>query len=128
MTVDTLDHRSTLLVVEGYDDLREALVALLVLEGYTVLSVATAMQALDVLTKLPRRPALVLLSLMLRNPEDQAFLTRLRTLEAGPRLPVLALTADPDLQAPLPGTVGLLGKPVRTEVLLAAVDRYRARH
>lgn len=128
MSVDTLDPRSTLLVVEGYDDLREALVALLVLEGYTVLSVATAMQALDVLTKLPRRPALVLLSLMLRNPEDQAFLTRLRTLEAGPRLPVLALTADPDLQAPLPGTVGLLGKPVRTEVLLAAVDRYRARH
>ncbi|RKH48836.1 response regulator [Corallococcus llansteffanensis] len=126
--MDTLDHRSTLLVVEGYDDLREALVALLVLEGYTVLSVATAMQALDVLTRLPRRPALVLLSLMLRNPEDQAFLSRLRGLESGPRLPVLALTTDPDLQAPLPGTVGLLGKPVRTEVLLAAVDRYRARH
>ncbi|RKH13680.1 response regulator [Corallococcus sp. CA053C] len=126
--MDALDHRSTLLVVEGYDDLREALVALLVLEGYTVLSVATAMQALDVLTRLPRRPALVLLSLMLRNPEDQAFLSRLKGLESGPRLPVLALTADPDLQAPLPGTVGLLGKPVRTEVLLAAVDRYRARH
>ncbi|WP_158620420.1 MULTISPECIES: two-component system response regulator [Corallococcus] len=116
-----------MLVVEGYDDLREALVALLVLEGYTVLSVATAMQALEVLTRLPRRPCLVLLSLMLRNPEDQAFLSRLRALEPAPRPPVLALTADPDLQAPLPGTVGLLGKPVRTEVLLAAVERYRAR-
>ncbi|RKH13215.1 response regulator [Corallococcus praedator] len=127
MTVDALDTPSTVLVVEGYDDLREALVALLVLEGYTVLSVATAMQALEVLTRLPRRPCLVLLSLMLRNPEDQAFLSRLRALEPAPRPPVLALTADPDLQAPLPGTVGLLGKPVRTEVLLAAVERYRAR-
>ncbi|WP_158626631.1 response regulator [Corallococcus interemptor] len=116
-----------MLVVESYDDLREALVALLVLEGYTVLSVATAPQALDVLSRLPRSPSLVLLSLMLRNPEDQRFLTRLCGLDQASRLPVLALTADPDLQAAPAGTVGLLGKPVRTEVLLAAVDRYRSR-
>ena len=125
--VDALDTPSTVLVVEGYDDLREALVALLVLEGYTVLSVATATQALDVLSRLPRSPSLVLLSLMLRNPEDQRFLTRLRSRDLTSRLPVLALTADPDLQAAPDGTVGLLGKPVRTEVLLAAVDRYRSR-
>ncbi|RKH64443.1 response regulator [Corallococcus interemptor] len=125
--VDALDTRSTVLVVESYDDLREALVALLVLEGYTVLSVATAPQALDVLSRLPRSPSLVLLSLMLRNPEDQRFLTRLCGLDQASRLPVLALTADPDLQAAPAGTVGLLGKPVRTEVLLAAVDRYRSR-
>ncbi|MBN8231806.1 response regulator [Corallococcus macrosporus] len=126
--VDALDKPSTLLVVESYDDLREALAALLVLEGYTVLSVATATQALDVLTQLSRVPSLVLLSLMLRNPEDQRFLSRLRNLDLASRLPVLALTADPDLQAAPAGTVALLGKPVRTEVLLAAVDRYRTRH
>ncbi|RKH01661.1 response regulator [Corallococcus carmarthensis] len=128
MTVDALDKPSTLLVVESYDDLREALAALLVLEGYTVMSVATATQALDVLSQIPQIPSLVLLSLMLRNPEDQRFLARLRNLDLTSRLPVLALTADPDLQAAPPGTVGLLGKPVRTEVLLAAVDRYRTRH
>jgi CheY-like chemotaxis protein len=123
--VDPLDNPSTVLIVERYDDLREALVALLVLEGYTVLSVATAPQALEVLGRLPRIPSLVLFSLMLRDPEDQRFLTRLTNLGLSARLPVLALTADPDLQAPPPGTVGLLGKPVRTEVLLAAVARYR---
>ncbi|MBN8467014.1 response regulator [Corallococcus exiguus] len=127
MVVD-LDKPSTVLVVESYDDLREALVALLVLEGYTVLSVATATQAFEVLSRHPDIPSLVLLSLMLRNPEDQRFLARLRNLGLTSRLPVLALTADPDLQAAPPGTVGLLGKPVRTEVLLAAVDRYRTRH
>ncbi|MBN9684180.1 MULTISPECIES: response regulator [unclassified Corallococcus] len=116
-----------MLVVESYDDLREALVALLVLEGYTVLSVPTSTQALDVLSRIPDMPSLVLLSLMLRNPEDRRFLTRLRNLGLTSRLPVLALTADPDLQGAPPGTVGLLGKPVRTEVLLAAVDRYRSR-
>ncbi|CAM4523275.1 response regulator [Corallococcus exiguus] len=126
--VVALDKPSTVLVVESYDDLREALVALLVLEGYTVLSVATATQAFEVLSQHPDMPSLVLLSLMLRNPEDQRFLVRLRNLDLTSRLPVLALTADPDLQAAPSGTVGLLGKPVRTEVLLAAVDRYRTRH
>ena len=67
----------------------------------------------------------MLLGLVLRSPEAPRFLTRLRSLDLTSKPPVLARTPAPDLQASHGTVVALLGKPVRTEMLLAAVDPYR---
>ncbi|WP_147445624.1 response regulator, partial [Corallococcus aberystwythensis] len=118
--VSTAQHRPTLLLVENNEDVREALREILASEGYHALTAVNGQDALNVLAKQERMPALILLDLVMPVMDGHAFIEHLRSTGALALTRVLVLTAHPTL--PLPqGVAGRLGKPVKLEALLDAI-------
>ncbi|AFE07587.1 hypothetical protein COCOR_07541 [Corallococcus coralloides DSM 2259] len=123
--VSTSQHRTTLLLVENNEDVREALREILESEGYRVLTAANGQVALNLLAEQERMPALVLLDLVMPVMDGHAFIEHLRGTGALALTQVLVLTAHPTL--PLPqGVAGRLGKPVKLEALLDAIAVHTA--
>ncbi len=118
--VSTPQHRATLLLVENNEDVREALREILQSEGYQVHTAVNGQDALGVLSRQERMPALILLDLVMPVMDGHAFIERLRDTGVLALTRVLVLTAHPTL--PLPqGVSGRLGKPVKLEALLDAI-------
>lgn len=112
----------TVLVVEDDPEVRGAMGEVLHLGGYDVLMAANGREALWVLSHLDALPGLVLLDLTMPRMDGLALLEKLQADAVLCTLPVLVVTA---LEGqPPPGVVGLLRKPVKMEVLLAAVARH----
>lgn len=123
--VSTSQHRIPLLLVENNEDVREALREILESEGYRVLTAVNGQDALNLLAKQARMPALILLDLVMPVMDGHAFIEHLRGTGALALTRVLVLTAHPTL--PLPrGVAGRLEKPVKLEALLDAIAVHTA--
>ncbi|NOK18706.1 response regulator [Corallococcus carmarthensis] len=123
--VSTPQRHAPLLLVENNEDVREALREILESEGYRVHTAVNGHDALSVLAKLERMPALILLDLVMPVMDGHAFIEHLRGTGALALTRVLVLTAHPTL--PLPqGVSGRLGKPVKLEALLDAIAVHSA--
>lgn len=79
----------TILLVEDHADAREALQALLELEGYSVVTAAEGLQALDIART--KRPDIALIDIGLPGLDGYEVARRLRALD-GPQPILVALT------------------------------------
>ena len=115
--------RQKILVIEDDPVARADLKARLEANGYIVATAADAASALTVVNR--ERPDLILLDLGLPAGDGFLVLERLRKIEAFATIPVLVITgrADPETRKRVEamGVAPILGKPVATDVLLAAI-------
>jgi CheY-like chemotaxis protein len=116
--------QSTILLVDNDDTTRDAITVALVREGYLVLAVATARDAVNVIRAPLSRIDLVLLDLDLPDVNGIHLCQRLR--ELFPRLPTVVCTgeAEPEAVGQLAavGVQHYLQKPIAGETLLATVQ------
>lgn len=105
MTFDRYESRRMILVVEGHDDLREALCVLLRGEGHLVAQASSGEKALAVL-RLFGSVGLILLAWTLPGASGAEVLTVLRRRPDVARIPVIALFSrgliPPLGQGPIP--------------------------
>jgi CheY-like chemotaxis protein len=113
----------TVLVVHGYDSLREALARTLQHYGYRSLEASSREQALR-LTR-SERPAVILLDLALGDADGPALAAELAGRPESRGIPLLALTSDvlSDEARRRHGLREALVMPVEQKDLLAALDR-----
>jgi CheY-like chemotaxis protein len=113
----------TVLVVHGYDSLREALARTLQHYGYRALEAGSREQALR-LTR-SDRPGVILLDLALGENDGAALAAELMGRPESRGIPLVALTSDvlPDDARRLHGLREALVMPVEQKDLLAALDR-----
>lgn len=117
--------RKPVLVVEDDEDVRAAVAEILEGEGYEVVVAANGREALEELVHV-KSPCLILLDLRMPVMDGPEFLRRLRV--DWPRLkdvPVLLLTAV--VTEALPGTHGILRKPIIPDELVTSVSRLTGR-
>ena len=120
---------ATVLIIDDEEIIREALEALLVVEGYAVATAATAAQGLDELAN--RAVDVVLLDLMLPDKNGLEVLDDIRRQDE--ELPVVMITAfgtiDGAVAATKQGAFHYLPKPFKNDEVLAivrnAVERRR---
>lgn len=113
-----------ILLVEDDEGIRETMAALLEDEGFVVLQAANGIEGL---TKLRSSDlCLVLLDLWMPIMNGWQLLEELRADPALAQLPVVVISAAGE-QPPPPGTAAYLRKPIRLDVLLAAVEQHRLR-
>jgi two-component system chemotaxis response regulator CheY len=112
------------LVVEDDEAIRDSVVDILEVEGYSVASAGNGREALDVLAQ-SQRPCVVLLDLMMPEMDGWEFVASLRSDSCLSTIPVVVTTAT---SAAPPGGVALvLRKPIRVDALLDAVAAHCAR-
>ena len=124
-------HGLHVLLVEDDVATREATVRLLEMHGARVQAVAVAAAALDAYSAL--RPMLIVSDIGLPGEDGFALIRQIRLMEEDrglQRVPALALTAfaraDDQRRALAAGFDVHIAKPVNTEVLLAAIQRFAA--
>jgi CheY-like chemotaxis protein len=130
MSARANDHSHAVLLVDDYDDTREALAALLRNAGFAV---TTAWGAEDALRHFREgfRPCIALLDLRMPGMDGWALWDRMRA-EADPsisRVPVAIVSGDIDEheRAREVGIREFLQKPVNPDELIAVVERHCAR-
>jgi CheY-like chemotaxis protein len=115
------------LVVEDDREQREALCAMLDLEGYGHAEAANGQEALDYL-KESRAPCLVLLDLEMPLMNGWEFRVNQLADERLSRIPVVVVTGnDERLGGRLPGVEGFIWKPLNFEKLVTVLDRVCSR-
>ena len=111
------------LVVEDDSEQRQALCAMLDLEGFGHAEAANGREALDYLNE-SREPCLVLLDLEMPVMNGSDFRVEQLADARLSRIPVVIVTAnDAGLAKRFPGVEGFLWKPLKFEKLLAILDR-----
>ncbi len=112
--------RPLVLVVDDDPDILEAICDILEAEGYDV---ARARHGEEALTRVEaRRPALILLDLMMPVMDGVAFAQALRLRPTVSDVPIVVISADGNPQrAAAVGATGYLAKPFDIEALLAQV-------
>lgn len=126
--VETSPHqtaRASILVVEDFEGVREALAELLITEGYQAVTAANGAEAWEYLQSHPT-PEMVLLDLMMPVMDGWQFI---RAFQANPRfagVPIIVLSGVEDLcaKASALDVEGYLRKPVDPEILLQVVEMY----
>lgn len=113
----------TVLVVHGYDSLREALARTLQHYGYRPLEASSREQALRVMRA--ERPEVILLDLALGERDGPALAAELSRRPETRDVPVLALASDFPSEETLRayGLLDVLVMPIEQRDLLAALDR-----
>lgn len=109
------------LVVEDDREQREALCAMLDLEGFGHAEAANGREALDYLNE-SRAPCLVLLDLEMPVMNGWEFRANQLMDERLSRIPVVVVTADGGSGKRLPGVEGFLLKPMKFEKLVTVLD------
>jgi CheY-like chemotaxis protein len=114
-----------ILLVDDDTSVREAMRDLLELEGYSVVDVGTALDALRYLRNNPR-PLIVIVDWNMAPMDAPAFM---KVVNEDPDLngvPVVLVTADPQVRhkAEVADFAGCLVKPIHLEALFAIIDRY----
>jgi len=117
----------SILVVDDDQPLREALRETLELEGYSVVDMGSAVEALEYLRKHPR-PRLILLDWNMQPMDAPAFMNELEKEPHLGSIPVVLVTADAraDKKFSMGRFVDLLMKPVNLEALFSIIGRYAA--
>jgi CheY-like chemotaxis protein len=111
------------LVVEDDREQREALCAMLDLEGFGHAEAANGREALDYLNE-SQPPCLVLLDLEMPVMNGWEFRVNQLADQRLSRIPVVVVTAnDGGLGKRLPGVEGFLWKPLKFEKLVTVLDR-----
>jgi len=112
-----------ILVVEDDREQREALCAMLDLEGFEHAEAANGREALDYLDR-SRLPCLVLLDLEMPVMNGWDFREKQLAEERLSRIPVVVVTAtDPGSGRRFPGASAFLWKPLKFEKVVAVLDR-----
>jgi DNA-binding response OmpR family regulator len=121
-TVTTTTDGPRVLVVDDDAQVRQAIRWALEDEGFTVVTVADASEALDAARNL--RPAVVILDYTLPGIDGQELARQLRTGHV-PSVPILMITADgePAGKAARLGAYAFVQKPFQVEDLVSAVRR-----
>jgi CheY-like chemotaxis protein len=115
----------TILLVEDDDGIRETMAALLEDEGFVVVQATNGADGLAHLRQ-SEDVCLVLLDLWMPVMNGWQLLAELRADDKLARLPVVVISAAGE-QPPPPGAAAFLRKPIRLDVLLAAVETHRLR-
>lgn len=117
----------SILVIDDDEALREALRDTLELEGYSVVDMGNAAQALDHLRKHPR-PFLILLDWNMAPMNAPAFMHELEKEPQLGEIPVVLITADAraEQKVSMARFVDFLMKPVNLDALFAIIGRYTA--
>lgn len=111
------------LVVENDREQREAVCAMLELEGFGHVQAANGREALDYL-KESRAPCVILLDLEMPVMNGWEFRANQLADERLSRIPVVVVTAnDATLEEHFPGLDGFLGKPLRFGKLVRVLER-----
>jgi chemosensory pili system protein ChpA (sensor histidine kinase/response regulator) len=113
------------LVVDDDDDIRDAIVTLLELEGYRALGAGDGLHALDEIRG-RGRPNVILLDLRMPRMNGEELAAVLRGDPTLASAPIVVLSGDTNA-AEVASSIGaraLLLKPVALSVLLAAVRRF----
>ena len=113
---------SVVLVVDDDFDIREALSDVLASEGYSVVTAADGVEALETLRG-GIRPAVMLLDLMMPRVSGVEVIDELRKDESLRAIPVVVCSANRGYGADDLGVLDVLRKPVSVEDLLKAVAR-----
>jgi CheY-like chemotaxis protein len=119
--LDRFEPRKLILVVDGYEDVREAVCALLRAHGYLVASAATGVKALAVL-RLFKSVGLILIDWNLPGGRSGEVLAEIRKLPEFAQVPVIALTTD-DQRQPA-GVQGYVRKPYLQPLVLEVARTY----
>jgi CheY-like chemotaxis protein len=114
-----------ILIVDDNQDVRDVLVELLTDVGYLVAAAANGQEAFTLLQQ-PPLPDLILANLMMPVMNGWVFLGQLKQDPRLAAIPVVVLSAVPDLAAQVPTlhAVAWLHKPVDVDELLETVARY----
>jgi CheY-like chemotaxis protein len=107
------------LIVDDDADIREALEEVLSESGYTVAAASDGAIALSKMKQ--KRPALVLLDLMMPNVDGWRVMDEMHRDPSLREIPVCVLSAFADLAPPSADTV--LAKPIKVLPLLETVER-----
>jgi CheY-like chemotaxis protein len=112
------------LVIEDHEEVREMVRAILEQEGYATSGAANGTQALHVLRGGCTRPRLIVLDLMMPGMGGIELLDVLSTDDALASIPVVVMTAHPDIYHRNKAQVAfmpLIPKPLDCDQLIAAV-------
>lgn len=118
MTAEVVD----ILLAEDDYDLREAMIDVLELEGYSVKAVPNGLEALEWLLGTSAPPSLIFLDLMMPVMDGWQFRLEQLARPALASIPVVVLSANEEI--PVDDGVLRLRKPARSKALLALVARY----
>jgi DNA-binding response OmpR family regulator len=118
-----LGDSKAVLVVEDDEEIRTALATGLSFAGYEASQAADGRAALQQLEA--RRPALILIDLMLPDMEASALIADLRRRGLGAGLPIIVMSADADLDltAASIGADAFVRKPLHLPALLQEIAR-----
>ncbi len=109
-------NRPTILLVEDDADSRGTLAAILLAEGYDVLTAGDGREALEMLAR--ERPALIVLDLIMPGMDGWQFLQRLNRDDDFAMIPVVVASAADREPA---GVAGFFAKPLDVSGLLKTV-------
>ena len=126
-TFSAVGHRHRVLLVEDYDDTREALASELRFAGHDVQTAWGGEDALRLLRE-GFRPCVALIDLRMPGMDGWALWERLRT-DPDPsiaRIAVVLVSGDPEHQARVRASLirEFLAKPVQGDALTAAVEQH----
>jgi CheY-like chemotaxis protein len=115
----------SILVVDDDEDLREALMLTLSDEGYSVMGVGSAREALAHLRD-GKPPSLILLDMVMPGMDGWELRLELKKQRATAAIPIVLLSAHNNVRdaALALGAADYLRKPVRIENLLEIAGRY----
>jgi CheY-like chemotaxis protein len=123
--VRTEPHCHDVIVIDDYDETREAIMAVLESQGFTVAGAVSGPDALDMF-QAGRRPCVVLLDIRMPGMDGWETWERMKAVPDLAATPVVILSADvaDDARAKQVGIREFLRKPIDAKPLLAAIDRH----
>ena len=119
----TATAHAEVLIVEDDEDIREGLAAVLNARGFRAHVAANGQEAYDLIGRTGRRPAVILLDLMMPVMDGQGFLEHQAGNPTLDGVPVLLVTAQPpDRALQFSSVRGVVQKPLDTKALLRRLD------
>ncbi len=113
----------SILIIDDDEAIRETFQLILETEGYSVFTAANGKEGLEVLSKMPS-PCLILLDLMMPVMDGWAFAEAHDKEKRFSKIPIVVVTAFPEMTAPLKNTEGVMKKPVDIDLLIRTVAQY----
>jgi CheY-like chemotaxis protein len=120
MYTPSVKSTKTVVVVEDEEDICETLRDVFEDEGYNVGVASNGLEALALIRRLPDKPCIVILDLMMPIMDGNEFYRELKADPAFDDVPVVITTSDPSRA---PSGVFIMRKPVKLDLLLDTVRK-----